>query len=129
TYAIAMRRDRAASLGARTIADLAPHSPDMRFGGDYEFFHRPEWASVRDAYGLRFRENVSFDSSFLYDAASKGEVDAIAAFSSDGRIQLRDLVVLEDTAPALPPYDAVLLLSPALAGDEDVALALTPLVS
>src|SRR5690606_13862254 len=90
---------------------------------------RPEWASVRDAYGLRFRENVSFDSSFLYDAASKGEVDAIAAFSSDGRIQLHDLVVLEDTAPALPPYDAVLLLSPALAGDEDVALALTPLVS
>jgi osmoprotectant transport system permease protein len=84
---------------------------------------------VRDAYGLSFRELVSFDSSFLYEAIAKGEVDAIAAFSSDGRIALHDLVVLEDTAPALPPYDAVLLLSPALADDGDVVAALSPLVS
>lgn len=128
-YALAMRRDRAAALGARTIADLAPQAPQMKIGGDYEFFQRPEWTDVRDVYGLRFRETVSFDSTFLYDAVSKGEVEAIAAFSSDGRIQLHDLVVLEDTAPALPPYDAVLLLSPALAGDDDVVDALMPLIS
>jgi osmoprotectant transport system permease protein len=128
-YAIAMRRDRAGALAARAIGDLARHAPSMRLGGDYEFFQRPEWAHVRDAYGLSFRELVSFDSSFLYEAIAKGEVDAIAAFSSDGRIALHDLVVLEDTAPALPPYDAVLLLSPALADDGDVVAALSPLVS
>lgn len=129
TYALAMRRDRATSLGVRSIADLAPHSTSMKIGGDYEFFQRPEWASVRDAYGLRFREQVSFDSTFLYEAASKGEVDVISAFSSDGRIELYDLLVLEDTAPALPPYDAVLLLAPSLAADEEVVEALLPFVS
>lgn len=128
-YAIAMRRDRAAAMGARSIADLSARAPEMKLGGDYEFFQRPEWAHVRDAYGLRFGELVSFDASFLYEAVSKGEVDAIAAFSSDGRIKLHDLVVLEDTAPALPPYDALLLLSPALADDEEVVAALSPLVS
>lgn len=128
-YALAMRRERATALGVRTIADLAPHSSQMKLGGDYEFFQRPEWVSVRDTYGLRFRDLVSFDSTFLYDAVSKGEVDAIAAFSSDGRIKLHDLVVLEDTAPALPPYDAVLLLSPAVASDDEVVTALAPLVS
>jgi osmoprotectant transport system permease protein len=127
-YALAMRRDRAEALGAHTIGDLAAHAPTMKLGGDYEFFQRPEWRHVRDAYALRFQSLVSFDSSFLYDAVSKGDVDAIAAFSSDGRIALHDLVVLEDTVPALPPYDAVLLLSPALAGDEEVVAALTPLV-
>lgn len=127
-YALAMRRDRAQALGARTIADLAPHSPALKIGGDYEFFQRPEWARVRDAYGLRFREQVSFDSTFLYDAVSKGDVDVIAAFSSDGRIKLHDLVVLEDTVPALPPYDAILLLSPSVAGDDEVVRALMPLV-
>lgn len=127
-YALAMRRERAAELGARTIGDLAPHAPRMKLGGDYEFFQRPEWVSVRDTYGLRLRELVSFDSSFLYEAVSKGAVDVIAAFSSDGRIKLHDLVVLEDTAPALPPYDAILLLSPALARDSEVVAALSPLV-
>lgn len=128
SYALAMRRDRAVSLGVRTIGDLAPHTATLRIGGDYEFFQRPEWRNVRDAYALHFRERVSFDSSFLYDAVGKGEVDAIAAFSSDGRIKLHDLVVLEDTVPALPPYDAVLLLSPKLADDHEVVAALMPLI-
>ncbi|MBX3230349.1 MAG: ABC transporter permease/substrate-binding protein [Labilithrix sp.] len=128
-YAIAMRRERASALGVRTIADLRPHAPGLALGGDYEFFQRPEWRRVRDAYGLAFPRLVNFDASFLYDAIAKGDVDAIAAFSSDGRIALYDLVVLEDTVPALPPYDAVLLLSPALADDAEVVAALSPLVS
>jgi osmoprotectant transport system permease protein len=128
-YALAMRRDRAAELDASTIADLARHSRALRIGGDYEFFQRPEWTRVRDAYGLQFREIVSFDSTFLYEAVTKREVDVVAAFSSDGRIALNDLVVLEDTAKSLPPYDAVLLLSPSLANDERALAALTPLVS
>jgi osmoprotectant transport system permease protein len=129
SYALAMRRDRAAALGARTIGDLRPHAPELKLGGDYEFFQRPEWSRVRQAYSLSFRDLVSFDSTFLYEAVATGEVDAIAAFSSDGRILLHDLVVLADTAPALPPYDALLLLAPSLADDEEVVSALRPLVT
>ncbi|MCZ6598962.1 MAG: ABC transporter permease subunit [Planctomycetota bacterium] len=125
-YALAMRRDHAGSLGVKTIADLRRHAPSLSIGGDYEFFSRPEWYAVRDAYGLAFGEQRSFDSTLMYSAIRDEAVDVISAFSTDGRIAAFDLVVLEDPKESLPPYDAVLLLSRATA--EDVADALQPLV-
>jgi len=52
----------------------------------------------------------------------------ISAFSSDGRIAADDLVVLTDPKGALPPYDAVLLLSPKRAGDQRLLATLRPLI-
>ncbi|MBI1949209.1 MAG: ABC transporter permease/substrate-binding protein [Deltaproteobacteria bacterium] len=127
-YALSMRRDRAEALGVRSIADLAAHAPRLRLGSDYEFLQRPEWARVRDAYGLAFKDLVSFDSTFMYDAVHKGDVDVISAFSSDGRIAAYDLVVLEDPLPAFPAYDAIVLLGPRAANDRRVVGALAPLV-
>jgi osmoprotectant transport system permease protein len=111
-YALAMRRDRAVAMSVRTIAELAPRMPGLALGSDYEFFGRPEWKRLRDIYGLAPKEQVSFDSTFMYDAVKKGEVDVITAFSSDGRIAAYDLVVLDDPKRALPPYDAVILVGP-----------------
>jgi osmoprotectant transport system permease protein len=54
------------------------------------------------------------DSTLLYAAVENGDVDVISAFSTDGRIAAFDLTLLEDTRGALPPYDAVLLVSPRL---------------
>jgi len=127
-YALAMRRDDAERLGVDSVADLADHADDMRIGGDYEFFSRPEWKQVEQAYALSFRREVSYDSTLMYEAIDQGEVDVIAAFSSDGRIAAYDLLVLEDPKQAIPPYDAVLLLGPTVADDPDVVDALRPLV-
>jgi osmoprotectant transport system permease protein len=127
-YALAMRRDRAAELGIKTIADLVAHTPQLSIGGDYEFFDRPEWAALRDAYGLKFRRQRQMDSTFMYSAVANGEVDVISAFSSDGRIARYDLVVLEDPKQALPPYDAVLLVAPRRTDDTRLRGALQPLI-
>ncbi len=127
-YALAMRRDRATALGVRTIADLAGPAPRLTIGGDYEFFVRPEWASVRDGYGLRFGRMREFQSTFMYRALVDGEVDVISAFSSDGRIAADRLIVLADPRHRIPPYDAILLVSPKRARDGDLMAALTPLV-
>ena len=108
-YALAMRRDRAEELGIRTIADLSQHAPELRIGGDFEFFARSEWQALRDRYGLRFREQRQFQPTFLYKAVSSKEVDVISAASSDGRIRAYDLVVLEDPQQVIPPYDAIVL--------------------
>jgi osmoprotectant transport system permease protein len=127
-YAMAMPRARARELGVESLADLAVHAPELAIGGDYEFFQRPEWAAVRDAYGLRFQAERSFDSSLMYAAVAQGEVDVLAAFSSDGRIAAHDLSVLADPRQALPPYDAVLLLSRPAAEREELVAALEPLI-
>jgi osmoprotectant transport system permease protein len=126
-YVLAVRRDTAARLGLRTVGDLASHAPGLAFGADYEFLGRREWRSVQAAYGLRFGREVSFDPTLLYEAVASGEVDAISAFSSDGRIAAYDLVTLDDPAGALPPYDAMVLLGPRVAGDPGVICALAGL--
>ena len=115
TYALAVRGGDVARHGLATISDLAPLAPRFVFGGDFEFFARPEWASVRDSYGLTFRELRSMDASLMYQAVAAGNVDVISAYSTDGRIAAYDLVVLEDDRGAIPPYDALVLAGARLA--------------
>ena len=126
-YALAVRRDTATRLGLHSLADLAPHAAGMALGADYEFLSRREWSAVRTTYGLGFRRTASFDPALLYEAVARGEVDVIAAFSSDGRIAAYDLVVLDDPGAALPAYDAMILLGPRAAEDRGVVCALAPL--
>ncbi len=127
-YALIMRSDRAQSLGIRTLADLARHAPSLSIAGDYEFFGRPEWQLLRQAYGLSFREQRTMQPEFMYAAAASGEVDVIAGYTSDGRIVQHKLTVLDDTKHVIPPYDAVLLVSPRRSGDQALLAALAPLV-
>ncbi len=124
TYALAMPRQQAAELGIITIRDLSRHAPTLRMGSDYEFYGRPEWKGLRDRYGLAFRQLRTFDPTLMYAAVKEGEVDVISAYSTDGRILLYDLQILEDPLGALPPYDAVLLLSGEAARRHDLVQAL-----
>jgi osmoprotectant transport system permease protein len=127
-YALAMRRERAQALHIRSIADLARYATGMSIAGDYEFFARPEWAAIRKAYDLSFHEQRTMQPEFMYPAIAARDVDVIAAYSSDGLIAKYDLVVLDDPKHAIPPYDAILLVSPKRANDAKLAEALRPLV-
>ena len=127
-YALAMSRKKAKELGIRSIADLAAHAPQLVVAGDYEFFSRPEWRALRDSYGLNFRNQRTMQAEFMYPAAGNGDVDVISAYSSDGQIAQYDLVVLDDPKQAIPPYDAILLVSPKRANDAGLRAALMPLI-
>jgi osmoprotectant transport system permease protein len=127
-YALVIPRKRAEALGIRTIADLAPLAGSMSIAGDYEFFSRPEWTSIKQAYGLSFRRERQMQPDFMYAAVAAGDVDVIAGYTSDGLIAKYDLVVLEDTKAAIPPYDAIVLLSPRRADDAKLRDALQPLL-
>jgi osmoprotectant transport system permease protein len=127
-YTLAMRRDRAATLGVRTIADLTPLAPRLTLGSDLEFLSRPEWTALRNTYGLAFGQEKSFNPTFMYRAIDDGLVDVISAFSSDGRLAGGTLVTLDDVKHAIPSYDAVVLISPKRANDQVLRRALTPLL-
>src|SRR3546814_6774941 len=83
-YAFAMRGDDARARGIATLDDLARQAPRLTLGSDLEFLERPEWAAVRDAYGLRFAATQRYTPSFMYRALASGRADVISAFSSDG---------------------------------------------
>jgi len=127
-YALAMRRERAAALGIRSIVDLARAAPRLRLASDIEFLSRPEWRSLVGAYGLRFADARPYNPTFMYRAVTDGSADVLSAFSSDGRIAALDLVTLDDPKRALPNYDAVLLLSPRRGGDSKLTAVLKPLL-
>jgi osmoprotectant transport system permease protein len=127
-YALAMKREHALALGVKSIGDLARHAPTLSIAGDYEFFSRPEWKAIRDAYGLSFGRERQMQAELMYPAARAGDVDVISAYTSDGRIAEYDLVVLGDPKQSIPPYDAILLVSPRRAGDMGFLEVLRPLV-
>jgi osmoprotectant transport system permease protein len=127
-YTFAMRRDRAAGLRVNTIGELAPYAPRLKLGTDLEFLSRPEWSMLKDAYGLNFGDQRSFNPTFMYRAIEDGSVDVISAFSSDGRIAAQRLVLLADPKHVIPSYDAVILISPKRANDMTLIRALVPLL-
>lgn len=126
-YGIAVTRETAERLDLLSVSDLA--GQELTIASDPEFFGRNEWIRARDAYGLGNLRTRGMDSAFMYDAIRNGEVDVITAYTTDGRIDAYDLVLLDDPAGALPPYDAFILLSPDAAEDRALQRALEPLIA
>ncbi|HEX8445017.1 MAG TPA: ABC transporter permease/substrate-binding protein [Sphingomonas sp.] len=123
-YALAMKP----RAGVMSIADLAGIAPGLRLASDLEFLDRPEWRTIRAAYGLRFADSRAYSPTFMYRALSGGQADVISAFSSDGRIAADGLRVLADPKRAVPSYDALLLVGGRRAGDARLQAALRPLI-
>ncbi len=108
TYALVMRRDRAQSLGIRTISDLRYH--DLKIGLTHEFLDRQDgWQPLARTYRLHPRNVIGIDHALGYAALKSGEIDVKDAYSTDAKISELDLVVLNDDENFFPRYDAVFL--------------------
>jgi len=109
TYALVMRRDRAAKLGIGKISDLRNHF-DLSLGLTHEFLDRQDgWAPLSARYGLQMRNVRGIDHALGYAALANGSIDLKDAYSTDARIAENDLVVLDDDLHFFPQYKAVFL--------------------
>ncbi len=107
TYALAMRRDRAEELGVTKISDLAPTADELNIGTEAEASVRDDGVpGLQEEYDFEFGSMTTLDPGLMYTAVEQGEVDVITAYSTDGRIESMDLVLLEDDREFFPPYDA-----------------------
>ncbi len=127
-YAFAVRGETARRYGLASLADLAAIAPQLTLGTDPEFLERPEWRSVRRAYGLRFAATRSLNPSFMYDALANDQADVITAYTSDGRVAADRLVILSDPRQAIPGYDALLMVNRKALDDDALIAALRPLI-
>ncbi len=128
TYALAVSEETSSRLNINTLPELSRQAPAFSIGSDYEFFGRPEWRALQKSYDLRFAREQTFDPSLMYAAIKAGQVDVISAYSTDGRLLAYRLVTLEDTKKVLPPYDAVVLLSPRASKRTRVVASLSSLI-
>lgn len=106
TYALAVKTERAGEFGAETISDLAPISSGLRFGAGHSFYTRIHdgYDGVVAAYGLDFRESLKMDTSLLYEAVDKGDLDVIVVFGTDSLLRKYDMTILQDDLGVFPPY-------------------------
>jgi glycine betaine/choline ABC-type transport system substrate-binding protein len=107
TYAVTVRALDAKKHGWAKISDLQEAAPGLRAGITAEFAERPDgYPGLQKMHGLQFEEVHDMDPALMYEAVSKGEVDVICAFATDGRIAAYNLKPLEDNLHFFPPYYA-----------------------
>lgn len=130
TYAMAMRRQAADSLGVSTLSGLAAHAPGLVGGFSPDFIGRSDGLEgLGTTYGIEFRETNSLLQAVKYQALEAGAVDVIDAYSTDGRISRYDLAVLADDRGFFPPYDAAPLLGRDFRDERPAAVLVLNLLS
>lgn len=78
----------------------------LKAGFTPEFMGRQDGdLGLRSVYGLNVNPAIVSDA-IMYKAAYEGELDLISGYSTDGRIEAFDLVVLNDDKKIFPPYYA-----------------------
>lgn len=110
-YEIAVPRSLARKHGLTTISDLAEISASLDAAFGYEFSEREDGLpGLREVYGLEFADVRPMQQALKYQAAGRGEIQALDVYTTDGRLLTYDLVVLEDDRDFFPPYEAAALV-------------------
>jgi glycine betaine/choline ABC-type transport system substrate-binding protein len=107
TYALAVTQETAEEYDLETTSDLAEVADELTLGTDPEVLVREDGLpGLQEAYDFEFEDAVGMDSGLMYSSVASGDVDVITAFTTDGRIEALDLVLLEDDKNYFPPYYA-----------------------
>lgn len=104
-YCVAIRSAMAEELSIEKISDLKEHAPDMILGSDFDFLEREDGLdNFNKLYALAWKDNKGMDQGLMYSAVKEGQLDAIIAYATDGRIPRFNLKILEDDQGFFPPY-------------------------
>jgi osmoprotectant transport system substrate-binding protein len=100
---VAVTEETAKKWNLKTIADLAAHSPEVKFGAPSEFLNRAEGLpGLKKEYGLDIAPH-----NFV--AISDGGGPATVRALVDGTVTAADIF---STSPAIPQYNLVVLEDP-----------------
>jgi osmoprotectant transport system substrate-binding protein len=120
-YAIALHKDWVKENNVVSISDLEPYADDLSLGTDPEFASRPDGLPQIDkVYGFTFGRVRQMQPTLMYEAIKSNQVDAIGAYTTDSRVDLYNLSIVEDDKGALPPYDAVIIVRNEMAENEEL---------
>ncbi|WP_292351226.1 glycine betaine ABC transporter substrate-binding protein [Methanomethylovorans sp. PtaU1.Bin093] len=111
-YAIAVKEDWAEANNVTKISDLKEYASQMTIGTDPEFATREDGLPrIKDVYAIEFKDYKQAVATVMYEAIRIDDVDAISAYTTDTRNEVFNLRVLEDDKNALPPYDAIYIMT------------------
>lgn len=107
TYGLAVTKQIADQYNLKTYSDLALASPNLVFAANPDFLEREDGLKGLEAeYGFTFKRIAEIDIGLRYDAIKSDDVDVITVFSTDGRLQDENIVILEDDKAFFASYYA-----------------------
>jgi glycine betaine/choline ABC-type transport system substrate-binding protein len=110
-FGIAMKRSLAETLGITTYSDLFEKGLDLQFSANYDFFEREDgYNGLTAAYGASFENTSEMQIGLVYTALSADQTDVAIIFTTDGRLEQYDLLVLEDDLNYFTSYFAATLI-------------------
>lgn len=112
-YQMAVSDAFAAEHEVKTLSDLAPFTKDMVLGSDL-VFHVDEMyglLNLEKIYGYSFKEVRPMEPTLMFEAMKNSQVDIVPASSTDSRIDLFNLTIIDDDKAALAPYDSIILIT------------------
>ena len=98
--------------GIGKLSDPAVSATEWTLGASYEFEGRPDGLpALNRVYKLRWSgAPKTMDLGLLYRALEQGQVNMVAANSTDGMLSKLDVEVLADDRGAFPPYEAAVVV-------------------
>ena len=107
TYAFMVTKDFARAHNLTKVSQLKGIADEVKVGVDSSWVERPGdgYEAFKATYGFEFPLFYAMDIGLVYSALSGGNMDVVLGYSTDGRINSYDLVLLEDDLKLFPAYD------------------------
>ncbi|WP_316275171.1 osmoprotectant ABC transporter substrate-binding lipoprotein OpuCC [Bacillus halotolerans] len=107
TYAFTVTKKFAEKEHVNTVSDLKKNTSEYKLGVDNAWLKRKGdgYKGFVSTYGFEFGTTYPMQIGLVYDAVKNEKMDAVLAYSTDGRIKAYDLKILEDDKQFFPPYD------------------------
>lgn len=107
TYAFTVTKKFAEKEHVNTVSDLKKNASEYKLGVDNAWLKRKGdgYKGFVSTYGFEFGTTYPMQIGLVYDAVKNEKMDAVLAYSTDGRIKAYDLNILEDDKQFFPPYD------------------------
>ena len=122
SYAIAVHGPLAREHELLRVSQLRD-MPELKLGFSLEFINRADgWPALSEHYQLP-HEVSGLEHALAYRAIASRQLDVTDAFTTDGELQVYDLVLLEDDLQFFPRYDGILMVRAELPEQARRALA------
>ncbi|MEC3638919.1 osmoprotectant ABC transporter substrate-binding lipoprotein OpuCC [Bacillus halotolerans] len=107
TYAFTVTKKFAEKEHVNTVSDLKKNASEYKLGVDNAWLKRKGdgYKGFVSTYGFEFGTTYPMQIGLVYDAVKNEKMDAVLAYSTDGRIKAYDLKILKDDKQFFPPYD------------------------
>ncbi|QYG90061.1 osmoprotectant ABC transporter substrate-binding lipoprotein OpuCC [Bacillus atrophaeus] len=107
TYAFTVSKELAEKDHLNTVSNIKKNADKYKLGVDNAWLKRKGdgYKGFVSTYGFEFGTTYPMQIGLVYDAVKNGKMDAVLAYSTDGRIKAYDLKILKDDKQFFPPYD------------------------